>query len=218
MLRYNLRHLDETIVSGSESSIPLKVASGGSKYLLHKILVLQGLRGRRSTASCKTRSLVQCSGKKPWKQKGTGRARAGSYNSPLWRGGGVVFGPRSKIYKRKINFKERRLALHTALYHNRHKLFVVQNFSSTLCRTTELSHRLARPMQSSTRNAVLLVVDHVSNSLKLSTRNIPNLRLVQPHRISIRDVLVATTIIITDKALQSINITTHTYHGFTEVS
>lgn len=86
-----------------------------AKHLIHRVVVSHLAAARQGNASTKTRSEVRGGGRKPWRQKGTGRARAGSIRSPLWRGGGVIFGPKPRDFEVKVNRKEKRLALRTAL-------------------------------------------------------------------------------------------------------
>ena len=95
--------------------------------LIHRIYLIQLKNRRKHTASTKTRSEVRGGGRKPWKQKGTGRARAGSIRSPLWKGGGVVFGPKPKQIKLKLNKKEKNLALTTLLVNKYKQTFVFAN-------------------------------------------------------------------------------------------
>ncbi len=98
-----------------QATLNLRVAKEESaKHIVHRSLRLQMANNRQGTASTKTRSEVRGGGRKPWRQKGTGRARAGSIRSPLWRGGGVIFGPKPRDYSHKMNRKEKRLALSTA--------------------------------------------------------------------------------------------------------
>jgi len=117
----------------SENASELEVASLnlknlGNSYLIHKALVIQNKNARQNTVSTKTRSEVRGGGRKPWKQKGTGRARAGSNSSPLWKGGGVTFGPKPKTKKYKINQKERQLALRTIIANKTKNTLVLKNF------------------------------------------------------------------------------------------
>merc|ERR1712153_281954 len=95
-----------------------------ANYLIHKDILRHQISKKQGTASTKTRSEVRGGGRKPWKQKGTGRARAGSNRSPLWKGGGVIFGPKPKTMQHKLNKKEFQLALRTLLYNKKNNLFV----------------------------------------------------------------------------------------------
>jgi large subunit ribosomal protein L4 len=101
----------------SKHELQLKVSENSGNYLLHKDLLRHFNSKNQGTVSTKTRSEVRGGGRKPWRQKGTGRARAGSNRSPLWRGGGVTFGPKPKTVSLKLNKKERRLALQLSLIH-----------------------------------------------------------------------------------------------------
>ena len=103
----------------SAQELKLSILETKGNYLLHRDLLRHYSSQRQGTTSTKTRSEVQGGGRKPWRQKGTGRARAGSNRSPLWKGGGVVFGPKPKTISLKLNKKERRLALQTLLYNKK---------------------------------------------------------------------------------------------------
>ena len=123
-IKYTIRKIDGT--NAAEGTVSLNAVETGARYLVHRAVVAQSNKKRQGTACTKTRSEVAGGGKKPWKQKGTGNARSGSSNSPLWAGGGVAFGPRPRSYAHKINVKERRLAITTALHHNFSKVTVVE--------------------------------------------------------------------------------------------
>ena len=97
-------------------NLQLNVLDNSGNYLIYKDILRHQISQRQNSASTKTRSEVRGGGRKPWRQKGTGRARAGSNRSPLWKGGGVIFGPKPKKTKFKLNKKERKLALQTLLY------------------------------------------------------------------------------------------------------
>ena len=160
---------------------------------------------RQGTASSKTRAEVRGGGRKPWRQKGTGRARAGSIRSPLWRGGGVTFGPKPRDYSQKLNRKERRLALRTALISRSAQLITVENFAEQLAqpKTKELVEALTRwgvqPQQK-----VLLVLTEIPEAIYLSARNIPYINLTRADSINVYDVLVADVIVATSEALATI--------------
>ncbi len=117
------------------ATLDLKVAKESSAaHIVHRALVRQLANARQGTASAKTRAEVRGGGRKPWRQKGTGRARAGSSRSPLWRGGGVIFGPKPRDYSLKMNRKERQLALRTAFQGRVEDLVVVEDFAEQLTR------------------------------------------------------------------------------------
>lgn len=205
-LNYNVRDPHGIENSQRSISISLRVNELAPKYLIHKAVVIQDRNRRQGTASSKTRSEVRGGGKKPWKQKGTGQARSGSSNSPLWNGGGVTFGPKPRSYNKKINLKEKQLALSTAFYHSMHKVVVVEDsFNSTSSpKTKNLIATLERviPMKSNAKS--LVIVHENNNNLSLSARNIPNVQLLYANTVNLRDLLVAKHILITEKALTNI--------------
>jgi len=189
-----------------QASLELKVASeDNASHLLHRAVVRQLANARQGTASSKTRAEVRGGGRKPWRQKGTGRARAGSIRSPLWRGGGVTFGPKPRDYSQKLNRKERRLALRTALISRSAQLITVENFAEQLAqpKTKELVEALTRwgvlPKQK-----VLLVLAEIPEAIYLSVRNIPYINLTRADSINVYDVLVADVIVATSEALATI--------------
>jgi len=167
--------------------------------------VRQMNNARQGTASTKTRSEVRGGGRKPWRQKGTGRARAGSIRSPLWRGGGVIFGPKPRDYSIKMNRKERRLALRTALQSRAEDLIVVQDFASELPRpkTKELAQALARWGVGENETA-LLIVSERDEMVYLSARNISSIKLISAANLNIFDLLAADKIVATVSALEKV--------------
>jgi large subunit ribosomal protein L4 len=205
-LSYDVRDSHGTKNSNTSISISFRVNDSAPKYLIHKAVVIQDRNRRQGTASCKTRSEVRGGGRKPWKQKGTGQARSGSSNSPLWNGGGVTFGPKPRLYSKKINIKERQLALSTALYHSMHKVIVVENSfnSSNTPKTKSFISRLESivPKESNARS--LVIVHETNNNLSLSVRNIPSVQLLYANTVNLRDLLLAKHILITEKALTHI--------------
>ncbi|GAX35059.1 MAG: 50S ribosomal protein L4 [Nodularia sp. (in: cyanobacteria)] len=191
-----------------ETTFELRVAKESTaSHIVHRALVRQMTNSRQGTASTKTRSEVRGGGRKPWRQKGTGRARAGSIRSPLWRGGGVIFGPKPRDYNQKLNRKERRLALRTALVSRADDLIVVQDFSNELSRpkTKELVAALAR-WGAAPENKALLIMPVISSedNVYLSARNIQNLKLIAADQLNVYDLLHADKIVITASALAKI--------------
>jgi large subunit ribosomal protein L4 len=174
-------------------------------HIVHRALVRQQTNSRQGTASTKTRSEVRGGGRKPWRQKGTGRARAGSIRSPLWRGGGVIFGPKPRDFNLKLNRKERRLALRTALVSRLADLIVVEEFSNELQRpkTKELVAALAR-WGAAPEVKTLLILSEISENIQLSARNIENLKLIAADQLNVYDLLHADKIVVTASTLDKI--------------
>jgi large subunit ribosomal protein L4 len=205
-LTYEVKDSNGSVVPNKSFPLELKIAKSSPKYLIHKAIVIQDRNKRQGTASCKTRSEVRGGGKKPWKQKGTGQARSGSSNSPLWRGGGVTFGPRPRLYTKKINLKEKQLALTTALYNNMYKVVVVENSFNNLgqSKTKDFLNIIKKFIPFSTNNRALVITHEVNENLTRSARNIPNLQLLYSTSVNLKEILLAKHIIITQEALTNI--------------
>ena len=204
-IKYRVRKIDGTY--GAEGTISLNAIQDGGRYLVHRAFVAQSNKKRQGTASTKTRSEIRGGGKKPWKQKGTGNARSGSSNSPLWNGGGVAFGPRPRSYAHKINIKERRLALTTALHHNFSKVIVVEDLSQGTSQVSTKSaiKNLSSILDFSQTKEKKLVITHAHDkNLALSMRNVRNLKLISANTINIIDLLDTDHILVTESALKHI--------------
>lgn len=187
-------------------SLELKVAKESTAaHIVHRALVRQMNNARQGNASAKTRAEVRGGGRKPWRQKGTGRARAGSNRSPLWKGGGVIFGPKPRDYSVKMNRKERRLALRTAFQSRADDMVVVQEFASELDRpkTKDLVQALTR-WGIVDGSKVLLIVSERSENVYLSARNISTLRLISANNLNVFDILAADQLVVTASALETI--------------
>lgn len=188
------------------ATLELRVAKEeNAAHILHRAVVRHLANGRQGTASSKTRAEVRGGGRKPWRQKGTGRARAGSIRSPLWRGGGVTFGPKPRDYSLKMNRKERRLALRTAFLSRAEETIVVESFADQLQqpKTKELASALTRWGATSDKK-VLLILLEISENVNLSARNICNLKLIKADNLNVYDVLTADKIVTTSDALAKI--------------
>ncbi len=188
------------------ATLELRVAKQeNAAHIVHRALRMQMVNARQGTASTKTRSEVRGGGRKPWRQKGTGRARAGSIRSPLWRGGGVIFGPKPRDYDIKMNRKERRLALRTALQSRLEDLIVVEEFASQLPRpkTKELVAALGR-WGVGPESKVLLIVSELEENVLLSARNIAYVKLISAPSLNVYDVLAADKIVTTAAAMAKI--------------
>ena len=176
-----------------------------ASHIVHRALIRQTNNARQGTACAKTRAEVRGGGRKPWKQKGTGRARAGSIRSPLWRGGGVIFGPKPKDYNMKMNRKERRLALRTALMSRVEDIIVVADFTTNLAqpKTKEFVQAMARwGVQADSK--VLIIVSTVEDNTLLSVRNIAKVKMISASGLNVFDLLNADQIVATAEAIAKI--------------
>ncbi len=189
-----------------QASFELKTANeDNASHIVHRALVRQLANARQGTACTKTRAEVRGGGRKPWRQKGTGRARAGSIRSPLWRGGGVSFGPKPRDYSIKMNKKERRLALTTALIDRAQDLVVVADFNEQLPqpKTKELVGAMTRWGIDPTAR-VLLIVGEKHETVYRSARNIARVKLIMATNLNVYDLLAADRIVITQTAIAKI--------------
>lgn len=159
---------------------------------------------RQGTHATKTRSEVSGGGRKPWRQKGTGRARQGSTRSPQWVGGGVVFGPSPRNYGKKMNRKERRLALKSALAYKaiNSELIIVENFNVESLKTKDMIKTLEKLGIANVKS--LIVVEELSDNLILATRNLTNIMLLQADEINTLDIISADKMVITVDAVKAI--------------
>ena len=188
------------------ATIELAVAKEeNAVHIVHRALIRQTNNARQGTACAKTRAEVRGGGRKPWKQKGTGRARAGSTRSPLWRGGGVIFGPKPKDYNMKMNRKERRLALRTAVMSRIEDTIVVQDFATNLAqpKTKEFVQAMAR-WGVEAESKVLIIVAQVEDNTLLSIRNIGNVKMISASGLNVFDLLNADQIVATAEAIAKI--------------
>ncbi len=189
-----------------QASLDLKTAKEeNAAHIVHRALIRQQANERQGTASTKTRAEVRGGGRKPWRQKGTGRARAGSIRSPLWRGGGVSFGPKPRDYSIQMNRKERRLALTTALTSRAEDLIVVAEFGEQLPqpKTKELLAAMSRWGIDQTQK-VLLIVGEKHETVYRSARNIAKVKLILATNLNMFDILTADKIVATESAIAKI--------------
>jgi len=187
-------------------SLDLKVAKESSAGdLLHRAVLRQLANKRQGTASTLTRSEVRGGGRKPYKQKGTGRARQGSIRTPLRPGGGIVFGPKPRSYNLDMNRKERRLALRTALMSRTSDIKTVEDFGSSLTtpKTKEIVKGLDRLGIDKTQK-ILIILDNPSTNIRKSIHNIPNIKLVLADQLNVFDILNANQLIIGNSAIEKI--------------
>lgn len=171
--------------------------------LLKQAYVAYLANARVGSAHTKLRGEVRGGGRKPWRQKGTGNARAGSIRSPLWRGGGITFGPTGEEnYKKKLSTTSKRQALRQALSLKADNVKVIETFDSKDAKTAKTVQLLDR--MGANRN-VLLVVDNKDSLMERATRNIPYVTVCQAQYVNVYDVLNADHVVVTKKALDIVH-------------
>ena len=185
--------------------LKLTVLENSGNYLLHKDILRHSSSQTQGTTSTKTRSEVRGGGRKPWRQKGTGRARAGSSRSPLWKGGGVIFGPKPKKVSLKINKKERRLALQTLLYNKKNNIVLIEDLENGISEAkTKNFLKICQDCQVNLDQKVLVIVSKKTVPLKLSTQNLKNVELILASNINTLSFLKAKQIVLTPLAINDI--------------
>ena len=193
-------------IEGKEvGSIELNDAVFGvevNEHLVHMAVVNQLANNRQGTQSAKTRSEVSGGGRKPWRQKGTGHARQGSTRSPQWTGGGVVFAPKPRDYSFKMNKKEKRIALLSALSSKvaDNKIVVLDAFNLDEVKTK----KFAEVMSNLKVDKALVVIEGENKNVVLSGRNIPTVKTASVNTINVYDILKYNTVVATKAAVASI--------------
>ncbi|MCQ2789754.1 MAG: 50S ribosomal protein L4 [bacterium] len=174
-------------------------------HLMHLALRRQLNNARQGSACTKTRAEVSGGGKKPWKQKGTGRARAGSLRSPLFAGGGVVFGPKPRSYAFSIPQKARKVALKSALSARSEQLVVVKDFSEIKEPKTKLMVKALASLKVSGKVLIIADTKAAENQyLELAARNIPSVKMLLPTNLNVKDLLEADFVVMTESAVNDI--------------
>ena len=203
-IKYNSLDINGQILD-IEHKLKLNVLEKSGNYLIHKDILRQQIQQKQGTSSTKTRSEVRGGGAKPWKQKGTGRARAGSNRSPLWRGGGIIFGPKPKVSMLKLNKKERKLALQTLLYNKRNSILIVNNLEDEITGSkTKTLINIFNNWGVELDEKILIIVSRKTLSLKLSIRNIKNIELISAPNLNTLSLLKAKQILVTPLAINDI--------------
>lgn len=174
-------------------------------HVMHMALRRQLNNARSGNACTKTRAEVSGGGRKPWKQKGTGRARAGSIRSPLFAGGGVIFGPKPRSYAFDMPQKARRLALRSALSARLDNTVLVQDFSEIKEAKTKLVAESLKALNVSGKILIIANVKAAENGqLELAARNLPNVKIILPSNLNVKDLLEADSLVITEEAIKEI--------------
>ena len=174
-----------------------------NKFAISQVVKWQLAKKRSGTAATKNRAMVKASGKKPFKQKGTGNARAGTRTSPIWRGGGVIFGPSPKDWSFSVPKKIKKLALNNALVYklNEKNVHLIDSFELKDNKTKNLSNKL----KNMNLGKKILIVNNKENiNLELSSRNLLNVKVVSPEGLNVYDLLNSNSILINKDSVDTI--------------
>ncbi len=193
-------------VGGASRKAKLDDAAFGGRFsgpLVHQSVRAEQAARRRGTAATKTRAMVSGGGAKPWRQKGTGRARAGSSRSPLWTGGGTVFGPQPRSYTFKVNRKEQRAALRSALslHAGRGSLAILDAASFSAPKTSQALEVLDDWNQP---RPTLVVLGAEESAAALSFRNLARVSVAEAGEVGVTDIVGAATLVLSEQALEAL--------------
>ncbi|KAI5058162.1 hypothetical protein GOP47_0026332 [Adiantum capillus-veneris] len=192
--------------SGTEVELDLKCARPETaRAVVHRGLITELQNKRRGTASTLTRGEVRGGGRKPYKQKKTGRARRGSQRTPLRPGGGVIFGPKPRDWTIKINRKEKRLAISTALQHATGSFIVVEDFEDSIEPKTKAFLAALKNWGTDYTESFLLFTTNYTENLQKSSRNLSTLMLMTPRSLNLFNILKAREFIFTKSAIEYLN-------------
>ena len=173
-----------------------------NEHLVHMAVLQQLANKRQGTQKAKTRSEVSGGGRKPWRQKGTGHARQGSARSPQWKGGGIVFAPTPRDYSFKLNKKEKRAALKSALTSvvNESKFIVVDDLKLDEVKTK----KMVGALKALNAEKALVVLEGTNENIALSARNIPTVKVAYVNTINVYDILKYNTMVLSKDAVAAI--------------
>ncbi|HEY4450678.1 MAG TPA: 50S ribosomal protein L4 [Solirubrobacteraceae bacterium] len=203
---------DAPVIGSSGAAKKVKLADGAfgarfSEPLVHQSVRAEQAARRRGTAATKTRGMVSGGGAKPWRQKGTGRARAGSSRSPIWTGGGTVFGPKPRSYTFKVNRKEQRAALRSGLsLHAQRGSIAILDSSAFTAPKTRQALDLLDGWDTSTgkRPTTLVVLAPEQSDAALSFRNLDRVAVLTPEAVGVTDLLGSARLLVSEQALDAL--------------
>lgn len=179
------------------------IENGRGSQALHEVIVAMRAARRSGTANTKTKAEVDLSGAKPWRQKGTGRARAGYKSSPIWRGGGVVFGPKPRDYSKRTTKSQRRLAFHKALSERIKDgdVLTIDEFAVSEIKTKKFLD-LVRKQTDATK--VLVISDGFDEKTSISGRNVKPVKMAKASEVNAEQLLAFEKIVVTQKGLEQL--------------
>ena len=208
VINYKIKQLSETKTDSTDAELLVNVSEDKANSLIHRALVKQQKEKRQGTSSTKTRAEVRGGGKKPWSQKGRGRARAGSANSPLWKGGGVSFGPKPKTYTSKLNKKEWKLSLQTLLYNKKENTILLDSFAELTrsYKTKDLLSNLNKIVSNTNEKISLVVPEKELNmsNLVLASKNLSNITVLPANALNIERLVMSNVIVMSQQTLTRI--------------
>ena len=208
VINYKIKQLSETKTDLTNTELVVNVSEDKANGLIHRALVKQQKEKRQGTSSTKTRAEVRGGGKKPWSQKGRGRARVGSSNSPLWKGGGVSFGPKPKLYTSKLNKKEWKLSLQTLLYNKKENTIVLDSFAELTrsYKTKDLLLKLNKIISNTNEKVSLIVPEKELNmsNLVLASKNLSNITVLPANALNIERLVMSNVIVMSQQTLTRI--------------
>jgi large subunit ribosomal protein L4 len=201
--------MPEAPMLGGTKKVKLDEGAFGARFkraLVHESVRAEQAARRRGTAATKTRGMVSGGGAKPWRQKGTGRARAGSSRSPIWTGGGTAFGPHPRSYTFKVNRKERRAALRSALslHAERDSIAILDASAFEVPKTRQALELLGGWNSGGRRVSTLVVLAPEESAAALSFRNLARVTVATPENVGVTELLGAASLVISEPALQSL--------------
>jgi large subunit ribosomal protein L4 len=208
VINYKIKQLSETKTDSTDAELLVNVSEDKANSLIHRALVKQQKEKRQGTSSTKTRAEVRGGGKKPWSQKGRGRARAGSANSPLWKGGGVSFGPKPKTYTSKLNKKEWKLSLQTLLYNKKENTILLDSFAELTrsYKTKDLLSNLNKIVSNTNEKISLIVPEKELNmsNLVLASKNLSNITVLPANALNIERLVMSNVIVMSQQTITRI--------------
>lgn len=178
--------------------------SPNDTYIIHRAYLTQKSNDRQGSANTLTRAEVRGGGRKPWRQKGTGRARAGSSRSPLWRGGGISFGPRTRVLFNKLNRKEWHLAMRSLLLIKSQDITVLEREFFFNERKTKASIKQFKELNINLGENTLFILDKKEENFSKSIQNIRTVKILFAHKLNIEQILVAKNLFISQDSLKII--------------